>query len=97
MIWVTDSTGYCHYLSQSWYEFTGQTPENGLGFGWLNAAHADDFETTENIFLAANNGANRFALNTVCAALMALTRGRLIRHSRVSAKTAIFRLHRFGD
>jgi PAS domain S-box-containing protein len=28
MVWVTDSTGYCTYLSKSWYEFTGQTEES---------------------------------------------------------------------
>ena len=54
MIWVTDQTGYCTYLSQSWYEFTGQTEETGLGFGWLNATHPDDRESTEQAFVAAN-------------------------------------------
>jgi PAS domain S-box-containing protein len=54
MIWVTDQTGYCTYLSQSWYEFTGQTEETSLGFGWLNATHPDDRESTEQAFLAAN-------------------------------------------
>jgi PAS domain S-box-containing protein len=54
MIWVTDATGYCHYLSQSWYELTGQTPETSLGFGWLNATHPDDLKTAETAFLVAN-------------------------------------------
>lgn len=54
MIWVTDATGYCNYLSRSWYQFTGQTPETGLGFGWLNATHPDDLKRTEEIFLTAN-------------------------------------------
>ena len=54
MIWVTDETGYCTYLSQSWYEFTGQTEATGLGFGWLNATHPDDRQFTQQVFLAAN-------------------------------------------
>jgi len=54
MIWVTDTTGYCKYLSQSWYEFTGQTPETGLGFGWVTATHPDDAERAEREFIAAN-------------------------------------------
>jgi DNA-binding response OmpR family regulator len=33
MIWVTESDATCSYLSASWYRFTGQTPEVGLGFG----------------------------------------------------------------
>ena len=31
MIWMTDAAGNCTYLSESWYAFTGQTPETGLG------------------------------------------------------------------
>ncbi|MEO9127045.1 MAG: ATP-binding protein, partial [Microcoleus sp.] len=54
MVWVTDSTGYCTFLSESWYEFTGQTEETGLGFGWINALHPEDREQTKNAFLIAN-------------------------------------------
>ncbi len=44
MIWVTDERGRCTYLSQSWYEFTGQTEETGLGPGFANAIHPEDRE-----------------------------------------------------
>jgi PAS domain S-box-containing protein len=54
MVWVTDPTGYCTYLSQSWYDFTGQTSETGLGFGWLDATHPDDLKTAETAFLTSN-------------------------------------------
>ncbi|MEG3938605.1 PAS domain-containing protein [Microcoleus sp. S36b_A3] len=54
MVWVTDSTGYCTFLSESWYEFTGQTQETGLGFGWINALHPEDREPSKNAFLMAN-------------------------------------------
>jgi PAS domain S-box-containing protein len=54
MIWVTDAQAYCNYLSPSWYEFTGQTQEEGLGFGWFNALHDDDRENAENTFVTAN-------------------------------------------
>jgi PAS domain S-box-containing protein len=54
MIWVTDATGYCTYLSKNWYDFTGQTEATGLGFGWLNAIHAEDYELARDIFLRAN-------------------------------------------
>ncbi|HEY9691451.1 MAG TPA: PAS domain S-box protein [Oculatellaceae cyanobacterium] len=62
MVWVTDSTGYCTYLSRSWYEFTGQTEETGLGFGWLNAVHPEDFEDSKAIFLTANERYEAFQL-----------------------------------
>ena len=53
MVWVTDPTGSCTFLSRSWYEFTGQTPETGLGLGWLEATHPEDRDQAQGIFLAA--------------------------------------------
>ncbi len=44
MLWVTDDEGRCTYLSRGWYAFTGQTEEEGLGAGWLDAVHPDDRE-----------------------------------------------------
>jgi len=60
MSWMTDPTGYCTFLSRSWYEFTGQTPETGLGFGWLEATHPDDQATSERIFREANERRDSF-------------------------------------
>ncbi|PSB03214.1 diguanylate cyclase [Merismopedia glauca CCAP 1448/3] len=62
MVWVTDAQGYCTYLNQSWYDFTGQTEETGLGFGWLDIVHPDDYEYTQEIFLAANERQEAFRL-----------------------------------
>ncbi len=62
MIWVTDSTGYCTYLSQSWYDFSGQTESTGLGFGWLNATHPEDREDAQKTFIAANARCEAFRL-----------------------------------
>ncbi|HEY9615663.1 MAG TPA: PAS domain S-box protein, partial [Microcoleaceae cyanobacterium] len=53
MIWVTNATGYCTYLNRGWYDFTGQTEETALGFGWLNAVHPEDKELSKNVFLSA--------------------------------------------
>ncbi|MBR8830795.1 MAG: Adaptive-response sensory-kinase SasA [Chroococcopsis gigantea SAG 12.99] len=62
MVWVTDTTAYCTYLSRSWYDFTGQTEETGLGFGWLDVTHPDDRESAQAIFLAANGRQEAFQL-----------------------------------
>jgi PAS domain S-box-containing protein len=62
MVWVTDADGRCTYLSRSWYEFTGQTPETGLGFGWLDAAHPDDKEWSGKMFRDANARQEPFRL-----------------------------------
>ncbi|MEH2169317.1 MAG: ATP-binding protein [Nostoc sp.] len=62
MVWVTDTNSYCTYLSQSWYDFTGQTEEMGLGFGWLNAVHPEDYNDARNVFLEANQSCSAFRL-----------------------------------
>ncbi|WP_293127515.1 PAS domain-containing protein [Microcoleus sp. bin38.metabat.b11b12b14.051] len=62
MVWVTDSTAYCTFLSDNWYEFTGQTDETGLGFGWVNAVHPEDREYAMNAFLRANERQEPFRM-----------------------------------
>jgi PAS domain S-box-containing protein len=42
MLWVTNPAGECIYLNQPWYDYTGQTEAQALGYGWLNAVHPDD-------------------------------------------------------
>jgi PAS domain S-box-containing protein len=54
MVWVTDPTGYCTFLSESWYRFTGQKVEEGLGLGWANAVHIDDRIKAKEAFTSAN-------------------------------------------
>ncbi|MBD1842050.1 PAS domain S-box protein [Cyanobacteria bacterium FACHB-63] len=53
MIWMTDATGDYTYLNRRWHEFTGQPEAAGLGLGWLNAVHPDDYKATKTIFLDA--------------------------------------------
>ena len=40
MMWVTDPGGECTFLSDTWYQFTGQTEEAG----WMSAIHPEDRE-----------------------------------------------------
>jgi PAS domain S-box-containing protein len=54
VVWVTDPTGACTYLSRSWYEFSGQTEQEALGFGWLDVVHPEDRERTRDAFATAN-------------------------------------------
>lgn len=62
MVWVTDATGYCTYLNRAWYECTGQTEDEALGFGWLDATHPDDKQMANDIFLAANDRQEPFRI-----------------------------------
>lgn len=63
MLWVTDAQGRCTYLSRQWYEYTGRTPEQELGFGWLENIHPDDRQRSGDIFLGANARRVPFALD----------------------------------
>ncbi len=54
MMWVTDPSGYCTYLNKRWYEYTGQEPGAGEGYGWLSAVHPDDKAVAEQAFVSAN-------------------------------------------
>jgi PAS domain S-box-containing protein len=62
MVWVTGPDGSCSYLSRSWYGFTGQTPETGLGSGWLQAFHPGDRAPVGDAFMAANEKREPFRL-----------------------------------
>ena len=62
MVWVTDTNGHCTFLSQSWYDFTGQTEDTGLEFGWLNAVHPEDYNYSRNVFLLASERSEPFYL-----------------------------------
>lgn len=62
MVWITEPDGVCSYLSKSWYEFTGQVPETGLEFGWLDALHEDDRVRVRDAFLKADARREAFRL-----------------------------------
>ncbi|AHJ97627.1 PAS domain-containing protein [Hymenobacter swuensis] len=54
MLWVTDADGYCTYLNQPWYAFTGQTEAEALGMGWVSAVHPEDAPAAGRAFMEAN-------------------------------------------
>lgn len=43
-LWLTEKDGHCIYLSRRWYEYTSQTREESMGFGWRNVIHPEDRE-----------------------------------------------------
>jgi PAS domain S-box-containing protein len=63
MMWVTDARGECTYLNQQWYDFTGQTEPQGLGFGWLSAVHPEDAAMARESFLDATERHAPFRLD----------------------------------
>lgn len=53
MLWVTDESHQCTFLSKCWHETTGQTESEGLGIGWVNATHPDDHDRVSREFMEA--------------------------------------------
>ena len=63
MLWITDGSHRCTYLNQTWLDFTGQKLEEGLGTGWLKAAHPEDRDSAGEVFIAAANDRRPFSLD----------------------------------
>ncbi len=55
MVGVTEPDGNCTFLSKSWYEFTGTTSSDAMGWGWLNSIHPDDRATARARFEVASS------------------------------------------
>ncbi len=50
ILWVADSQGECTYVNQSWFEFSGQSPDQALGHGFFQFVHPDDAAESERLF-----------------------------------------------
>ncbi|MEN9935391.1 MAG: hypothetical protein RLZZ387_1970 [Chloroflexota bacterium] len=46
IMWATDANGWHYYYNRRWYEYTGLSEADSLGFGFTNALHPDDKERT---------------------------------------------------
>jgi PAS domain S-box-containing protein len=46
IVWATDADGQHFYFNQRWYEYTGLSEAESLGFGFASALHPDDREYT---------------------------------------------------
>src|SRR4029078_13333391 len=53
--------GSCSFLGKTWYQFTGRSPADSLGFGWIDAVHPDDRTIVREMFLAANGRHDAFS------------------------------------
>ncbi|MGV3518413.1 PAS domain S-box protein [Luteitalea sp.] len=62
MLWGTEVDGRCSYLSRGWYDYTGQTEHEALGFGWLDAVHPDHRREAERLFRRATAAEAPFEL-----------------------------------
>ncbi len=44
LMWMADEEKQCVYFNKQWFDFTGRTLEQELGFGWAEGVHPDDLE-----------------------------------------------------
>ncbi len=47
-------------MSREWHRFTGQTEDAARDWGWLDALHPEDQQSTKNAFMVANQTQTRF-------------------------------------
>ena len=63
ILWITEADASWSFVSSGWYEYTGQSEEAALGFGWLDAVHPDDRDETKRIMLEAVGKREEFSLD----------------------------------
>ena len=62
MLWMSRPDGYCTYVNQKWYDYTGQLPEETIGQRWISVVHPDDILQMTAGFNEANAGHTPFYL-----------------------------------
>ncbi|MBW4494742.1 MAG: PAS domain S-box protein [Oscillatoria princeps RMCB-10] len=61
-IWISDESGLCTYLNQTWLDFTGRTLEEQLGEGWLEFVHPDDRRRCQETYRSAASSRTSFRI-----------------------------------
>jgi PAS domain S-box-containing protein len=63
ILWITDTENRTVLLSRGWYEYTGQSDEEGLAFGWADAVHPDDRDEALRRYVEATEARQPFSLD----------------------------------
>ena len=63
MLWITGVDLKTTFLSRGWYDYTGQAPDEALGFGWLPMIHPDDRAETRRRYVEAAGRREPFNLD----------------------------------
>ena len=51
-IWKSSRNGDIDYYSDSWFAYTGRSPEEDLGEGWKDIIHPDDLEHVTDVYVS---------------------------------------------
>lgn len=55
MAWTALPDGNINYFNQGWYNFTGQSLQEALGYGWQSVFHPEDLVDTINLWKKTDN------------------------------------------
>ena len=53
LLWQSERDGSALWFNGRWFAYTGQTPAEAAGFGWLDAVHPEDRAAARASYLAA--------------------------------------------
>ena len=53
LMWIANEQGKCTFFNKSWLEYTGQTMEDELGYGWAKEVHPHDLTKCITIYQEA--------------------------------------------
>ncbi len=53
MVWSSNPDGGANYLNSRWFAYTGQSPDEAHGLGWLQALHPEDLPRARKRWAAA--------------------------------------------
>ena len=63
ILWITDPTGACTFMSRRWEECTGQPPGAALDAGWLEMLHPDDRQKASDVLRGATERREPFGVD----------------------------------
>ncbi|MEB3358311.1 MAG: PAS domain-containing protein [Synechococcales bacterium] len=63
LVWMSGTDKLCNYFNQSWLNFTGRTPEEEMGNGWVEGVHPDDFQRCVETYTRAFDARRPFEMD----------------------------------
>ncbi|MBF1999196.1 MAG: PAS domain S-box protein [Synechococcales cyanobacterium M58_A2018_015] len=60
LVWTCSATGQCDYVNQRLCDYTGLTPEQAHGLGWLEIVHPQDRDRSYAIWMQAVQSGNSY-------------------------------------
>ena len=65
MAWTANTNGAVNYYNQSWYDYTGTTPEQTLVWGWKSIIHPDLLDDTVHAWMDAVQTGQFYEMETL--------------------------------